>query len=381
MSTVIVGYARTPFARFLGALTDQTAVELATVAVAAALRRAAVDPARVDEVLVGQVLAAGAGQIPARQVALAAGIPLEVGVLSLNKMCASGMRAVTLADQLIRSGDRQLVVAAGMESMTNAPHLLPAARRGVRMGDATLQDAVLRDGLVDSWDGAQMVDFGGLMADRYGISREEMDAWALRSHLRAEAARDVLAADEIVAVGKVTQDEGPRSGSTREGLAALPEVAAAGTGITAGNASPLSDGAAALVLCDKEYARERGLQPLARVIGNAQVAGERPELATLPAHAAERALAMAGTTPGQVRRLEVNEAFASVSINVARTLGIPADRVNVRGGAIALGHPIGASGARITGSLVMQLRDAGGRGVACICSAGGQGDAIVLEAV
>lgn len=379
MSSVIVGYARTPFTRFLGAFSESSAVQLATAAVETALVRARVDPFLVDEVFVGQVVAAGAGQIPARQVALAAGIPLEVGAASINKMCASGMRAVTLADQLIRSGDRKVVVAAGMESMTNAPFVLPSGRRGARMGSTTLHDAVLRDGLLDSWDGAHMVDFGGMMARKYGVSREEMDEWSARSHARALSAREVLAEDEIVAVDDVRDDEGPRAASDVRQLARLREVGVEGAGVTAGNASPLSDGAAALVLCDEQFAHESELEPIARVVGSAQVAGARPELATLPARAAERALRAAAMSAGDLRYLEVNEAFASVAINVARELGVEPERVNVRGGAIALGHPIGASGARITGSLATQLRRNGGRGLACICSAGGQGDAILLE--
>jgi acetyl-CoA C-acetyltransferase len=324
-------------------------------------------------------VAAGAGQIPARQVALAAGIPLSVGAMCVNKMCASGMRAVTLADQMIRSGDRKLVVAAGMESMTNAPFLLAGARQGLRMGDTVARDAVLHDGLVDTWDGSHMIEFGGRMARRYAISRDEMDAWALSSHRRAVDAREALAADEIVAAGELDRDEGPRESASAEGLAALPPLGDAG--VTAGNASPLSDGAAAVVLADEAYAASAGLEPIARIVSSAQVAGERPELASLPAVAAERALEKAGTRPDELRRVEVNEAFASVAVNVSRMLGVDPDRVNVRGGAIALGHPIGASGARITGSLAVQLRETGGRGLACICSAGGQGDAIVLEAM
>lgn len=381
METLILGYARTPFTRFLGALSDRSPSELGAIAISEALARAQVDPAAVDEVLVGHVLAAGAGQIPARQAAISANIPMDVVAECVNKMCASGMRAITLAHQLLRSGECDVIVAAGMESMSRAPYLLPTGRRGSRMGDTELKDALLFDGLIDTWDGSHMLDFGAAMALKHGISRNEMDAWAHRSHARAVASRSVLADQEIVSVDDIDTDEGPRPGIELSDFERLPALRDATAGITAGNASPISDGAAAVVICSERFAEREGLKPLARIASFGQVAGQRPNLATLPAEAAELAMKSAGIESDQVERLEVNEAFASVAINITRMLGVDEEKVNVRGGAIAIGHPLGASGARITGSLSTQLAETGGYGVACICSAGGQGDAITLEAV
>ena len=380
MPAVILGYARTPFARYGGPLADRPAVELAAAAIRAALERAAVAPDELDEVIVGQVIAAGEGQIPSRQAAFTAGVPKEIPTETVNKMCASGMRAVTLAEQLIRAGDCELVLAGGMESMSRAPYVLPRDLAGEPVERAALLDSMLHDGLVDSWDGSHMAQFGARMASEFGISREEQDRWALRSHERAVRARDGALREEIVQVGGLAADHGPRPDTSLERLAALPPVYDPAGTVTAGNASGISDGAAALVLADEAFARARGLEAIARVLGHAAVAGDQPYLATLPAEAAHKALARLGLTAGRLDRVEVNEAFASVAINVTRLLGVESDRVNVHGGAIALGHPVGASGARIVGSLALELRRVGGRGLACICSAGGQGDAIVLEA-
>ncbi len=388
--SVILAGARTPFGRLGGALAGLSAVQLGAAAIRAALERSAVEPAEVEHALVGLVLAAGIGQAPSRQATLLADLPVDLPSETVNKVCASGMRAVTMADQMIRSGDMQLLVAGGMESMSNAPYLLEQARFGYRMGNGELVDAMARDGLIDPIHRVHMGVHNSTVAAELRISREEQDAWALRSHRLAVAAMDEgRLAEEIVPVmvpGKkegitvVDHDEGPRRETSLEALAALPPVFHEGGTTTAGNAPGVNDGAAALVVASEEYAAQRGLRPLARILSWATVAQEPRYLATVPALAANKALERIGLSPGVVDLWEINEAFAAVAVNGVRMLGIDSDKVNVNGGAVAFGHPIGASGARIILSLVLELRRrGGGLGVAAICSGTAQGDAIVVE--
>jgi acetyl-CoA C-acetyltransferase len=386
---VILGGARTPFGKLNGVLSSLTAVELATVAARAALERSDVSPADIENTIVGQVLQGGAGQNPARQVALAAGIGVEVPAETINRVCGSGMRAITLADSLIRVGDYQVILAGGMESMSNAPYLLRKARTGYRMGDGVLEDMMFGDGLMCAVAGCHMGIHGGNVAAEENVSREEQDCWALRSHQRAVAAQDSGdIASEIVpveiatksGVSAVDHDEAPRRDTSPEALARLkPAFAADGT-VTAGNAPGVNDGAAAVVVSSAEWAVSRGLAPRATILAHGEAAWDVPYLAYTPAMAAEKALCKAGMKPSDVDLWEINEAFASVSLISARRLGIDVDRVNVHGGAVALGHPIGASGTRIVITLIEELRRRGGGiGVAAICSGGGGGDAIVLE--
>jgi acetyl-CoA C-acetyltransferase len=387
--TVILSAARTPFGRLGGALAPRTAVQLGVVAASAAFERAGVEPSDIDYAVIGQVVQAGAGHIPSRQVTLAAGVPDEIGSDTVNKVCASGMRAVALADQMVRVGDQRLLLAGGMESMSNAPYLLLRARSGYRFGDGELLDANLRDGLRDPWSGKLMYEQASAVADELGLKRGELDEWALRSHQRAIAAIDSRRmAEEIVAVEVparggpllVDTDEAPRRDTTLERLAALPPLDAAHPTHTAGNSPGVNDGAAMLVVAAAELARERGLEPLARILATGCTANRHDSLARVPAKAAQIALARAGLTPADMEVIEINEAFASVALQSARDLGVDPERVNVNGGAVALGHPVGASGARLVGTLVYELRRrGGGRGLAAICSGGGQGDAIVIE--
>jgi acetyl-CoA C-acetyltransferase len=380
--SVILGAARTPFGKLGGALAPFAAVALGARAIRAALDRSGVPDGDVDYVVMGQVLQAGVGQIPSRQAQLAAGLAKEIGSETLNKVCGSGMRAVTLADQLIRAGDHRVVVAGGMESMSNAPYLLPKARFGYRFGDGTLIDSLTYDGLRSTFDGCHMIEQASKVSRELGISREEQDAWALRSHERALAAIDAgVLGEEIASVDGVGLDESPRRDTTLEKLSRLPPVRDPEGTTTAGNAPGLNDGAAAVVVASEEYARERGLEPLARILASGTAADDIPYLARTPALAGMKALAKAGTDAGELARVEINEAFASVALNSTRMLGVDPERVNVNGGAIALGHPIGASGARLVTTLAYELRrQGGGLGLAAICSGGGQGDAIVLEA-
>jgi len=380
-SAVILGAARTPFGKLGGVLARFTAVELGAQAIRAALDRSGAADGDVDYVIMGQVLQAGAGQIPSRQAQIGAGLSREIGSETVNKVCASGLRAVAIAGQMIRAGDARLTVAGGMESMSNAPYLLPKARFGYRHGDGVLVDAVLRDGLVSSFDGCHMIQQASQVSRELGIGREEQDAWAYRSHARAVAAIDGgIFADEIVAVDGVGTDEAPRRDTSLEKLARLPPVLDPDGTTTAGNAPGLNDGAGALVVASDAYARQHGLRPLARIVATAYAADDFPNLARTPALAAGRALERAGLTIDEVDRVEINEAFCSVAVHSTRMLGADEERVNVHGGAVALGHPIGASGARLVGTLVHELRRSGGRyGLAAICSGGGQGDAIVLE--
>jgi acetyl-CoA C-acetyltransferase len=387
--TVVLAAARTPFGKLGGGLSSLSAPALGTVAAGAALERSGVDPGDVGYVVMGQVLQAGAGQIPSRQVSVGIGLGPTVGSETINKVCASGMRAATLADVLIRAGEHDVIVAGGMESMSNAPYLLPKARFGYSFGDGTLVDSMTSDGLTCTFDGLIMAEQNSHVSAELGITREQQDAWALRSHQRAVAAIDDGSfADEIVPVtvkGRrgdtvVDTDEGPRRDTSAERLAALPPVFVKDGATTAGNAPGVNDGAAALVLASEDWAKERGLQPLAIVRSSGYVADDYAYLVRTPAGATKVALEKAGMSASDIDLLEVNEAFCSVALNTIDLLGIDPDRVNVNGGAVALGHPIGASGARLLGTLIHQLRRRGGGiGVAAICSGAAQGDATVLE--
>jgi acetyl-CoA C-acetyltransferase len=379
--SVIVAAVRTPFGKLGGALSAYAATELGAVAIRAALERAGVEPGEPDYVVMGQVLQAGAGQAPARQAAIGAGLPKETPADTINKVCASSIRAVTIADQMIRAGDAELVVAGGMESMSNAPYLLPKARFGYRMGDGALVDSMVSDGLTSSFDQLHMIQQATQVARELGISRAEQDAWALRSHERAVAAQDAgRFAEELVPVGDVTADEGPRRDTSLERLAALKPVLDPEGTVTAGNAPSVNDGAGCLLVASEELAQRRGLEPLAAIVATASVADEFAWLARTPARAGLLALERAGRTIAEVERIELNEAFSSVVLHSTALLGADPERVNVNGGAVALGHPIGASGARILATLVHELaRNGGGLGLAAICSGGGQGDAVLLE--
>ncbi len=387
--TVVLGTARTPFGKLGGSLASRTAPQLGIAAAGGALARSGVDTADVGYVVMGQVLQAGAGQIPSRQVSVGIGLGPGVGSETINKVCASGMRAATLADVMIRAGEHEVIVAGGMESMSNAPYLLPKARFGYTFGDGTLVDSLTSDGLTCTFDGLIMAAQNSQVSAEMGITREQQDAWALRSHLRAIAAIDAgRLADEIVPVtipGRrgdtvVDTDEGPRRDTSAERLAALPPVFSKDGATTAGNAPGVNDGAAALVLASEDWARERGLRPLAVIRGAGYVADDFAYLVRTPAGATRAALAKAGLQVSDIDLLEVNEAFCSVALKTIDLLGIDPERVNVNGGAVALGHPIGASGARLLGTLVHELRRRGGGiGVAAICSGAAQGDATVLE--
>lgn len=387
--TVILGSARTPVGKMGGGLSTLEATELGGVAISAALERAGVEPEQVEHVVMGQVLQAGQGQIPSRQAQIKAGIPREVSSETINKVCASGLRASVLLDQAIRAGDLQVGVGGGMESMSKAPYLLPQARFGYRMGDAQMLDAMVHDGLTNPFSGKQMFVEATEVADELEMTRADLDRWALRSHERALAAIDEgRMAEEIVPVtvnGRkqatvVEIDEGPRRDTSLEKLAALPGLVGKEGSHTAGNSPGVNDGAGALVLASEEWAAANGKEALAEILAHAQSANDFAYLATTPASAAKKALEKAGLQPGDIDLWEINEAFASVTLNSIRMLGIDEERVNVNGGAVALGHPIGASGARILGSLVLELRRrGGGLGCAAICSGGGQGDALILK--
>jgi len=379
--SVIVGAVRTPFGKLGGGLAGHAATELGAIAIRAALERAGIEPGEPDYVIMGQVLQAGAGQAPARQAAVGAGIPVETPADTVNKVCASSIRAVEIADSMIRAGDVELVVTGGMESMSNAPYALPKARFGYRMGDATLVDLMIWDGLRSTFDDSHMVQQAARVARELGISREEQDAWALRSHERAAAAQDAgRFDDEIVPVGDVAADEAIRRDTTLEKLASLEPVMDPEGTITAGNAPGVNDGASCVVVCSEEFARRRGLEPLATIVAQGYVADEYAWLARTPANAGRQALEKAGKAIGDVERVEVNEAFSSVALNSLALLGADPETANVNGGAVALGHPIGASGGRILGTMVHELRrNGGGLGLAAICSGGGQGDAVIIE--
>jgi acetyl-CoA C-acetyltransferase len=379
--SVIVSAVRTPFGRLGGGLAHLRAIELGAIAIRAGLERAGVEPGEVEYVIMGQVLQAGAGQAPARQAAIAAGIPKEVPADTINKVCASSIRALEIADLMIRAGGHDVVVTGGMESMSNAPYLLPKARFGYRLGNGEVVDHMVFDGLTSTFDNLHMVAQASQVSRELGISREEQDEWAYRSHQRAAAAQDAgRFADEIVPVGDVSADEGVRRDTTLEKLSALQPVFDPEGTTTAGNAPGVNDGASCVVVCSEEFAERRGLEPLARILAQGYVADDFAYLARTPARAGEQALTAAGRTIGDVKRVEINEAFASVAKNSTRMLGADEAIVNVNGGAVALGHPIGASGGRIVSTMVHELRrEGGGLGLAAICSGGGQGDALLIE--
>jgi acetyl-CoA C-acetyltransferase len=379
--SVIVAAARTPFGKLGGALKEYEAPALGAVAIRGALDRVDVRDDEVEYVIMGQVLQGGAGQAPARQAAVAAGLPKEVPSDTINKVCASSVRAVEIADQMIRAGDQDVIVAGGMESMSNAPYVLKKARFGYRLGDGAVIDLMLHDGLVSSFDGKHMVEQASFVSRELGITREEQDAWALRSHQRAMAAIDEgRFLEELVSVNGVDTDEAPRRDTTLEKLAGLKPVFDPEGTTTAGNAPGVNDGAGALVVVSEEFAQKRGLEVLATIIGSAYIADEYAYLARTPAKAAARVLEKAGKTIDDVDRLEINEAFSSVTVNSLKMLGADPEKANVNGGAVALGHPVGASGARILGTMIYELRrNGGGLGLAAICSGGGQGDALLLE--
>jgi acetyl-CoA C-acetyltransferase len=388
-TTVILGSARTPIGKLGGALASQHATKLGGLAMAAALERAGVAPEQVEHVVMGTVVQAGQGQIPSRQAQHEAGIPVAVSSETINKVCASGLRAVALLDTAVRAGDIEVAIGGGMESMSSAPYLLEGARFGMRMGDGSARDALLRDGLLNPWSGKHMAQEATEVAAELEITRADMDRWALRSHQRALAAiDDGRMAEEIVAVtvdGRggavvVETDEAPRRDTTLEMLAALPAIFVRDGSHTAGNSPGVNDGAGAIVVASERWAQANGREPLAAILATAQAADEFAYLARAPALAAGRALAKAGLEASQIDLWEINEAFASVTLQSMRMLGIDEERVNVNGGAVALGHPIGASGARILAALVHELRRrGGGLGCAAICSGGGQGDAVIVR--
>jgi acetyl-CoA C-acetyltransferase len=379
--SVIVAAVRTPFGRLGGALVDYEATELGAIAIRAALDRAGVENEEVEYAIMGQVLQGGAGQAPSRQATIGAGLPIELPSDTINKVCASSIRAVEIADQMIRAGDAQVIVAGGMESMSNAPYVLKKARFGYRLGDGTLIDLMTHDGLTSTFDRRHMVEQASFVSRELGISREEQDRWALRSHERAVKAIDEgRFQDEIVPVGEFAVDEGPRRDTSIEKLARLKPVFDPEGTTTAGNAPGVNDGAGALVVTSEEFAKRRGLEVLATVISQGYVADEFAYLARTPAKAGGIALQKAGKKIDDVERVEINEAFSSVALNSVEMLGADPDKVNVNGGAVALGHPIGASGARILATMIHELhRNGGGLGLAAICSGGGQGDAVLIE--
>jgi acetyl-CoA C-acetyltransferase len=378
---VIVAAVRTPFGKLGGSLVHKQATELGSIVIREALDRAGVENGEVEYVIMGQVLQGGAGQAPSRQASIGAGLPIEVGSDTINKVCASSIRAVEMADQMIRAGDHQVVVAGGMESMSNAPYILKQARFGYRLGDGTLIDLMTHDGLTSTFDNKHMVEQASFVSRELGISREDQDRWALRSHERAAKAIDEgKFREEIVPVGEFAVDEGPRRDTSYEKLSRLKPVFDPEGTTTAGNAPGVNDGAAALVVTSEEFARKRGLEALATIVAQGYVADDFAYLARTPAKAGEKALAKAGKTIGDVERVELNEAFASVALNSAQMLGADPEIVNVNGGAVALGHPIGASGGRILSTMIYELRrNGGGLGLAAICSGGGQGDALLIE--
>jgi acetyl-CoA C-acetyltransferase len=390
--TVILSAARTPIGKLGGGLASVDATELGGTAIRAALDRAEVAPEQVQHVVMGQVLQGGQGQIPSRQAQIKAGIPKEVSSETINKVCASGIRAAGMIDAAIRAGDLDIAVGGGMESMSKAPYLLKEARFGFRMGDGKAIDAMINDGLTNPFSGKHMAQEASEVAAELEMTRADMDRWALRSHeLAIKATDEGRLPEEIVPVtisGKgptrpdttVEVDEAPRRDSSLETLAKLPPIFLEDGTHTAGNSPGVNDGGGALVLASDEWAKSNGKPVLATIVAQAAVADDFPYLARTPAKAAEKALEKAGLSAQDIDLWEINEAFASVTLNSIRMLGIDEDKVNVNGGAVALGHPIGASGARILGTLVYELRRrGGGLGCAAICSGGGQGDAVIVE--
>jgi acetyl-CoA C-acetyltransferase len=389
--SVIVSTARTPIGKLSGAFASLTAMDLGGVAIQGALERGGVGPEQVDYVIMGQVLQAGQGQITARQAAVKAGIPMSVPAMTINKVCLSGLNAIYLADQMVQAGDAEVVVAGGMESMTQAPYLLPSARAGYRMGNGELVDSLIHDGLWCAFDAVHM----GAGTEKYtgsfgGITREMQDEFAAKSHERAAAAmKEGRLADEIVPVSipqrkgdpvLVEEDEGVRPGTTPESLGGLrPAFAKDGT-ITAGNASQISDGAAAVIVTSREKAAELGLTPIAELVGYGMVAGPDPSLLTQPSRAIKRALDSANLPLASVDLFELNEAFAAVGLASMKDLGITDEVANVNGGAIALGHPVGMSGTRVAITAINELaRRGGGTAAVALCGGGGQGDAAIIK--
>jgi acetyl-CoA C-acetyltransferase len=388
--SVIIAGARTPIGRFRGSLAGFDAVDLGAIAIRAALDRSDVSPGQVEYVIMGHVIQAGTGQITARQAAVGAGIPKEVPAITVNKVCLSGLSAIAMADQMIRAGELEIVVAGGMESMTNAPYLVPKARDGSRMGDAALVDSMIHDGLWSSFHDHHMGEGTDIVSRELGLGRADQDVWSERSHRRAIEAWDAGRLPEEVVPVEVPQrtgdpliferDEGIRPDTSLESLAALkPAFTADGT-VTAGNASQISDGAAAVVVASEEAAARLELRPIASIEAYGMAAGAYSSLQTVPALAIEAALKRAGLDVGDLGLVEINEAFAAVAIHASRMLGIGDDIVNVNGGAIALGHPIGASGARLVLTLAMEMRRRGvDFGAAALCGGGGQGDALIVR--
>jgi acetyl-CoA C-acetyltransferase len=372
---------RTPFGKLGGGLKEYEAPQLGAIVIRAALERIGLEGREVEYVIMGEVLQGGVGQAPARQAAIGAGLPIEVPADTVNKVCASSIRAVEIADSMIRAGDVDVVVTGGMESMSNAPYALKKARFGYRMGDGPLIDLMIWDGLRSTFDEKHMVEQAAGVARELGVSREEQDRWAVRSQELAAKAQDAGAfAEEIVPVGEVAADESVRRDTTYEKLERLKPVMDPEGTITAGNAPGVNDGASCVIVCSEEFAKQRGLEPLATIVSQGYVADEFAWLARTPANAGRQALEKAGKSIGDVKRIEVNEAFSSVALNSVKMLEADPDTVNVNGGAVALGHPIGASGGRILGTMVHELRrNGGGLGLAAICSGGGQGDAILIE--
>ena len=388
--TVIVGGVRTPFGKFGGGLSSLTASELGGIAIKEVLERSGVAFDQVDEVIMGNVLQAGQGQIPSRQAARQAGLPWDVKTETINKVCASGIRSVTLADQIIRSGDEEIIVAGGMESMSNAPYLLPKARWGLRMGDATLIDSMTFDGLTCSFTGVHMGTYGNQTAEELDLSRQAQDEWSLRSHQKAiQAIEKGLFTEEIVSVQVpvrkgnpivIDQDESPRRDTTIEKLAKLASAFGKDGTITAGNAPSVNDGAGALVLMSEKRAKQEGKEPIAYIVGHAEVAVEAKDFPKAPGYVINELLRKTGKSLEEIDLFEINEAFAAVALASGKIAEIDTEKINVNGGAVALGHPIGASGARIIITLMHELkRRGGGLGIAAICSGGGQGDAIMIE--
>lgn len=388
--TVIVSGARTPFGRFGGTLASVSAAELGGKAIRAAIERSGVDKAQIDEVIIGNVLQGGQGQLPSRQAAQAAGLPWSVKTETINKVCASGMRSVTLADQLIRLGDEEIIVAGGMESMSNAPYMLPNARTGYRMGDQKVVDMMIHDGLTCAFTGVHMGTYGNKTAEQFNLTREAQDKWALRSHqLAVRAMKAGKFVDEITPVevqqrrGEaiiVAEDEAPREDSSLERLANLrPAFGKDGT-ITAGNAPGVNDGACAFVLMSEEKAIALDKKPLATILAHTEIAIEAERFPETPGLVINQLVGKVGLNISDIDLFEINEAFAVVALASTEIAGIDPEKINVNGGAVALGHPIGASGGRIILTLIHELkRRGGGLGIAAICSGGGQGDAILIE--
>lgn len=388
--TVIVSGVRTPFGKFGGGLSSLTASQLGGIAIKEAVARAGIDGSQVGEVIMGNVLQAGQGQIPSRQAARNAGLPWEVKTETINKVCASGLRSVTLADQMIRLGEEEIIVAGGMESMSNAPYILPKARWGLRMGDGQLKDSMISDGLSCSFTGVHMGTYGNSTAEDLELTREEQDNWAYESHQKAiRAIEGGTLAEEIIPVEvpvrkgapvTVEHDEAPRKDTSLEKLAKLgPAFNNEGT-ITAGNAPGVNDGAGALVLMSEERAEREGKEPFAYIVGHAEVAVEAKDFPKTPGLVINKILEKTGKSINDIDLFEINEAFAAVALASGKIANVNPEKVNVNGGAVALGHPIGASGARVIITLMHELkRRGGGLGIAAICSGGGQGDAIMIE--